>query len=159
MLTQWHLLPLVTSRVKLLFTHVHSGQLSLASRLHWCPTNHSHSLNIGWTFSSQTSCLYVCVCGHTHTYLFPSNEYSSVYVLFKMVTHLLCCTSVPSSSWWAYDKNKNVSISLLWKLALWRSEVCLLLFVSYFVYCFIALARTCKSCGEREVKEDILALF
>ena len=56
MLTQQHLLPSLTSTVKLsLFTHVHSSPLSLAARLQWCHTNHSHYINNGWTFSGQTS--------------------------------------------------------------------------------------------------------
>ena len=40
-----------------LFTHAHSSPLSLAARLHWCCTNHSHYINNRWTFSRQT--LYV----------------------------------------------------------------------------------------------------
>ena len=56
MLTQWHLPPLATSTVKSsLVTHVHSSPLSLAARLHQCCTNHSCSVNSGWTFSAQTS--------------------------------------------------------------------------------------------------------
>ena len=54
MLTQWCLLPPLTSTVKSsLFTHVHSSSLFLAARLHWCCTNHSHYINSGWTFSGQ----------------------------------------------------------------------------------------------------------
>ena len=46
MLTQQHLLPPVTSTVKLsLFTHVHSSPFSLAARLHQCRTNHSRYIN------------------------------------------------------------------------------------------------------------------
>ena len=56
MLTQWHLLPTLTSTVKSsLFTHAHSSPFSLAARSHWCRTNHSHYINNGWTFSGQTS--------------------------------------------------------------------------------------------------------
>ena len=50
MLTQWHLLPPLTSTVKSsLFTHVHSSSLSLAARLHGCHADHSHYINSGWT--------------------------------------------------------------------------------------------------------------
>ena len=46
MLTQQHLLPPLTSTVKLsLFTHVHFSPLSLAARLHQCYTNCSHYIN------------------------------------------------------------------------------------------------------------------
>ena len=55
MLTQWHLLPPLTSTVKSsLFKHVHS------SHSPWLPGymdvmhNHSRYINNGWTFSSQT---------------------------------------------------------------------------------------------------------
>ena len=55
MLTQLCLPPPLTSTVKWsLFTYVHSSPLSLASRLHRCHTNHSHYINNGWTFSTQT---------------------------------------------------------------------------------------------------------
>ena len=51
MFTQWRLLPPLTSAVKLsLFTQAHSNPSSLASRLHWCRTNHSCYINNGWTF-------------------------------------------------------------------------------------------------------------
>ena len=54
MLTQQCLLPpLITTVKSSLFTHVHSSLLSLAARLHRCPTNHSHYINNGWTFSGQ----------------------------------------------------------------------------------------------------------
>ena len=56
MLTQWRLLPPLTSTVKSsLFMHVHSSPLSLAARLHAYHTHHSHYINSGWTFSGQTS--------------------------------------------------------------------------------------------------------
>ena len=58
MLTQWHLLPPLTSTVKL-FTHVHSSLQSLTARLHQCCTNHSHYINNGWAFSVQTSFLFL----------------------------------------------------------------------------------------------------
>ena len=68
MLKQWHLPPPLTSTVKLsLFTHAHSSPLSLAARLHWCQTNHTHYIN------RQT--LYICLYVHTyihtciHTYI------------------------------------------------------------------------------------------
>ena len=55
-LTQWPLPPPLTSIVNSsLFIHAHSSPLSLAARLHWCYTNHSHYINNGWTFSRQTS--------------------------------------------------------------------------------------------------------
>ena len=60
MLTHGCLPPPLTSTVKLsLFTHVHSSPLSLAARLHWCCTNHSHYINNGWAFSVQTSFLFL----------------------------------------------------------------------------------------------------
>ena len=56
MLTQWHLLPPLTSTVKSsLFTHVHSSPLSSAARLNRCHANLSHYIDNGWTFSEQTS--------------------------------------------------------------------------------------------------------
>ena len=58
MLTQHCLLSTLSSAVKSsMFTHVHSSPLSLAARLHWCHTNHSHYINNGWSFSRQTSYL------------------------------------------------------------------------------------------------------
>ena len=60
MLTQWRLLPPLTSTVKLsLFTHMHSSPLSLATRLHQCHENRSLYVNNGWTFSKQT--LYIII--------------------------------------------------------------------------------------------------
>ena len=51
MLTQWCLLPSLTSAVKSsLFTHAHSSPLSLAARLRWCFVNCSYHINNGWTF-------------------------------------------------------------------------------------------------------------
>ena len=59
MLTQWHLLPSLTSTVKSsLFTNVHSSPFSLVARLCRCHTNHSHYINNGRAFSGQTS-LYI----------------------------------------------------------------------------------------------------
>ena len=60
MLTQWCLLPPLTSTMKssLLFTHAHSSPLSLAARLHWCCTNLSCYVNNGWTFSGYTLYFY-----------------------------------------------------------------------------------------------------
>ena len=56
MLTQRHLVPPLTSTMKLsLSTHAHSCPLSLAARLHRCCTNHTHYTTDGWTFSGQTS--------------------------------------------------------------------------------------------------------
>ena len=56
MLTQRHVLPLLTSTVKSSsFTHAHSSPLSLAARLHRSCTNHSCYINNGWAFSGQTS--------------------------------------------------------------------------------------------------------
>ena len=56
MLTQWCLLPPLTSMVKSsLFTHAHSSPPSLAARLHWCHANCSHYISNGWTFFRQTS--------------------------------------------------------------------------------------------------------
>ena len=51
MLTQQHLSPPLGSTVKLSsFTHAHPSPLSLAARLHWCHTNHSHYIDNGWIF-------------------------------------------------------------------------------------------------------------
>ena len=56
MLTQWCLLPPLTSTVKSsLLVHVHSSPLSLVARLHWSCSNHYCCTNNGWTFSGQTS--------------------------------------------------------------------------------------------------------
>ena len=56
MLTQWCLLPPLTSTVKSsLFMHVHSSPPSLAARLHWCCTNCSHIDN-GCTTSKLKTC-------------------------------------------------------------------------------------------------------
>ena len=56
MLTQWHLLPPMTSTVKSsLFTHAHSSPLSLAARLHRC---HATVLII----LTDLMCMCVCVC-------------------------------------------------------------------------------------------------
>ena len=53
-LTQWGLLPPLTSTVKLsLFMHAQSSPLSLAARLHQCHANHCCYINNGWTFSRQ----------------------------------------------------------------------------------------------------------
>ena len=50
MLTQWCLLPPLTSTVKSwLFMHVHSSPLSLAMKLHQCHIKHSCNINNGWT--------------------------------------------------------------------------------------------------------------
>ena len=55
-LTRQQLPPPLTSTVKSsLLTHAHSSPLSLAARLHWCHTNHSCYVNIGWSFTGQTS--------------------------------------------------------------------------------------------------------
>ena len=56
MLTQWCLLPPLTSTVKLsLFMHVHSCPFSLSARLHGCHTNCFCYINNGWTSSGKTS--------------------------------------------------------------------------------------------------------
>ena len=57
LLTQWRLLPPLTSTVKSsVFT------LALAARVHQCCTNHSCYIDSGRIFSGQTSCVCVCVC-------------------------------------------------------------------------------------------------
>ena len=72
MLTQWHLLPPLTSTVKSsLFTYAYSSSLSLAVRLHRCHANHSCCINNGWTFSIQTSYTYSYTSQHIyHGFLF-----------------------------------------------------------------------------------------
>ena len=60
MLSQWHLLPPLTSTAKVsLFTYVHSSPLSLAAKLHLCGTNHFVILTMAGHFPDR---LYVCVC-------------------------------------------------------------------------------------------------
>ena len=61
-LTQWCLPPPLTSTVKSpLFTHTHSSPLSWAVRLHWCHANCSRCVNNGWTFSGETSDMYLYI--------------------------------------------------------------------------------------------------
>ena len=56
---QWCLRPPLTNTAKSsVFTHANSSPLSLAARLHRCPTNHSRYINHDWTFSGQTSYIY-----------------------------------------------------------------------------------------------------
>ena len=70
MLTQQHLLPPLTSTVKLsLFTHACSSPLSLAARFHGCCANCSHCINNGWTFSGQT------------LYIFPLISNNGYYIM------------------------------------------------------------------------------
>ena len=60
MLTQWHLLPPLASRVKSsLFTHAHPSPFSLAASLPQCHTNHSCYSKKGWTFYRQTSYIWL----------------------------------------------------------------------------------------------------
>ena len=47
--------PLTSTVKSSLFTRTHSSPLSLAVRLHWHCTNHSHYIKNGWNFSRQTS--------------------------------------------------------------------------------------------------------
>ena len=72
MFTQWHLLPPLTSTVRLSsFTHVCSNPLSLAARLHQRHTNCSCYINNGWTFSEQTSCIYSIISQYLLSTLRP----------------------------------------------------------------------------------------
>ena len=72
MLTQWRLLPPLTSTVKSsMFMFAHFSPLSLAARLHRCHANHSNYINNGWTFSSQTS--YIAI-----VYLSPNKTYDTI---------------------------------------------------------------------------------
>ena len=96
MLTQQHLPPPLTSRVKSsLFTHAHSHPLSLAARLHRCHSNHSYTNN-SCTFSTQTSymtnfaILTICECTIRWHYLYPQ----CTYILFFNVV----CTIILSST-------------------------------------------------------------
>ena len=58
MLTQWRLLPTLTSTVKLsLLMHVHSSPISSAATLHRCCTNHSRYINNGLIFPERP-----CIC-------------------------------------------------------------------------------------------------
>ena len=67
MITQWHLLPPLTSTVNLsLFTQAHSSPLSLATRLHRCSANHSCYINNGWTVF-LTDLSYKCYYIHWNT--------------------------------------------------------------------------------------------
>ena len=55
-LTQWCLLPLLTSTVRSsLCMQAHSSPLSLAAGLHPCRMNSSCCINSGWAFSGQTA--------------------------------------------------------------------------------------------------------
>ena len=62
LITQWCLPPPLTSTVKSsLFTHAHSSPLSLAARLYWCCTNHSHYVNmIGFFWTDLVFCVFRC---------------------------------------------------------------------------------------------------
>ena len=56
MLTQWHLLPPLTSKAKWpLFMHAHFQSPLLGCPVTSCHANHSHYINNGWTFSRQTA--------------------------------------------------------------------------------------------------------
>ena len=78
MLTQQHLLPPLTSTVKLsLFTHVHFSPLSLAARLHQCCANHFHYINNVWTFSRPRVCAHAHMCACLCNRIFRSNMYGS----------------------------------------------------------------------------------
>ena len=60
MLTQWHLLPPLTSTVKLLlFTHLHSSPLSLTARLHDVAQTILVILTVAGLFLDRTLSLYV----------------------------------------------------------------------------------------------------
>ena len=98
MLTQLCLPPPLTSTVKLsLFTHAHSSPLSLAARLHQCRANCSY-INNGWTFSGQTSNIYISV---------------HLYVLKFILIHLLAkgweAANLRGSELWSQlDLSSNV---------------------------------------------------
>ena len=60
-LTQWCLLPTLTSTVKSsVFTHVHSRPLSLAAQLYPCRSNRTHYTDSAWTFSNRPH-IFICV--------------------------------------------------------------------------------------------------
>ena len=65
-LTQWHLLPSLTSTVKSsLFTHAHYSPLCLAARLHRCCTNRSLYRDFFHTLNIQIP-LHQPLCGNVH---------------------------------------------------------------------------------------------
>ena len=75
MLTQRHLLPPLTSTVKSsLFTHAHSGPLSLTARLHRCHTKCSHYINNGGLFPYRP-CIY-------HFHLITEHQFSHIHYGF-----------------------------------------------------------------------------
>ena len=91
MLTQWRLLPSMTSTVKSsLFMHGHSSLLPLVARLHQCLANHFYYINNGWTFSGQisymcsTSSLSICVLMDTGCFhiLAIVNMHYFLFILF-----------------------------------------------------------------------------
>ena len=89
MLTQWHLPPLATSTVKSsLFTHVHSSPLSLAARLHQCCANCSHYISNDWTFSRQTSYMYICAF-YIKTTRFSPPPQKPIFTLQRAISPLL----------------------------------------------------------------------
>ena len=53
--------------------------VSLAARLHWCHTNHSHYINNGWTISRQTP--YISVFTSTYFIYLLMYLYSHIYLL------------------------------------------------------------------------------
>ena len=81
-LTQLHPLPPLTSTVKSsLFMHVDSSPLSLAARLHGCLTNHSCYINNDWTFSGQTS--YIFLISNKYFIMLPiRNSLITLYTIY-----------------------------------------------------------------------------
>ena len=89
-LTQRHLLPPLSSTMKLLFfTHVHSSPFLVAARLHWCHAN-CYYINNGLTFSRQTLCvcvcvcIHICICTHIYIYIYIYVYTHRIYISFKL---------------------------------------------------------------------------
>ena len=93
MLTQWCLLPPLTSTVKSsLFTRVYYSSLSWAARLHQCHANTSLYINNGWTSSRQTSCTHTHTHTHIHTYvcIYIHINYTYIDYIYYLTGLFLC---------------------------------------------------------------------
>ena len=103
MLTQWHLLPPLTSTVKSsLFTHVHSSPLSLAARLHWYCANYCGYINNGWTFSKQTLYIHSFIqhiftewLSHARPYFISESRSDTMESQTKSLPHLRALSHKP----------------------------------------------------------------
>ena len=86
MLTQQHILPLLTSTVKSsLFTHVHSTPFSSAARWHQCHANHSHILTMARLFPDRLH-ICMCVCVYVYTCMYTRPPLPTVLLSVVSVT-------------------------------------------------------------------------